>query len=126
MRYLGHSMANIFFPFRSEFSVNVVKRSLKSIRHDGDNKVDHPVRHHGKHRRKEEPLADPSTTPVVPPEEGNHTSPHSRRLYSHDMCYSTNQVLLVIAITCGVNFAFIFVVMTLVNLCNRSGDKLSR
>jgi len=119
-------MANIFFPFRSEFSVNVVKRSLKSIRHDGDNKVDHPVRHHGKHRRKEEPLADPSTTPVVPPEEGNHTSPHSRRLYSHDMCYSTNQVLLVIAITCGVNFAFIFVVMTLVNLCNRSGDKLSR
>jgi hypothetical protein len=42
------------------------------------------------------------------------------------MCYSTNQVLLVIAITCGVNFAFIFFVMTLVNLCNRSGDKLSR
>jgi len=104
----------------------MVKRSLKSIRHDGDNKVDHPVRHHRNHRRKEEPPADPSTTPVVPPEEWNKTSPHTRRLYSHDMCYSTNQVLLVIAITCGVNFAFIFVVMTLVNLCNRSGDKLSR
>jgi hypothetical protein len=108
---------------RSGNSVNVVKRSLKSIRHDGDNKVDHPIRHHGKHRRKEEPLVGPSSTTVSPPEEWNQTSPHTRRL---DMCYSTNQVLLVIAITCGVNFAFIFVVMTLVNVCSRSGDKMSR
>ncbi|KDR10283.1 hypothetical protein L798_15650 [Zootermopsis nevadensis] len=41
------------------------------------------------------------------------------------MCYSTNQVLLIIAVTCAVNFAFIFVVMTLVHVCNRAGGKLS-
>ncbi|PNF22565.1 hypothetical protein B7P43_G12852 [Cryptotermes secundus] len=62
---------------------------------------------------------------VSPSAEGNQTSPHSRRLASHDACYSTNQVLLVIAVTCAVNFAFIFVVMTLVHVCNRAGSKLS-
>jgi hypothetical protein len=34
-------------------------------------------------------------------------------------------VLLVIAVTCAVNFAFIFVVMTLVHVCNRAGSKLN-
>jgi hypothetical protein len=103
----------------------VVKRSLNSIRHDADNRAEHPVRHHGKHRRKLEPPLNLSTTTVSPSPEGNQTSPHSRRLASHDACYSTNQVLLVIAITCAVNFAFIFIVMTLVHVCNRAGGKLS-
>jgi hypothetical protein len=107
----------------------MVKRSLKSMRHGGDSEAHHAVRHHGKHRRKLEPPPPPpvnvSTTTVSPSEEGNQTSPHSRRLASHDACYSTNQVLLVIAVTCAVNFAFIFVVMTLVHVCNRAGSKLS-
>jgi hypothetical protein len=98
-----------------------MKRSLKSIRPDGDNKVEHPVRHHhGKHRWKLQPPVNLST-----PSEGNQTSPHSRRLADHDMCYSTNQVLLIIAVTCAVNFAFIFVVMTLVHVCSRTGGKLN-
>ncbi|XP_069692330.1 uncharacterized protein [Periplaneta americana] len=86
--------------------LNRAKRSLKAIRHDGDgdDPAEHPVRHHGKHRRKLEP--------------------RSRRLGAHDACYNTNQVLLIIAVTCAVNFAFIFTVMTLVHVCNRSGGKL--
>jgi hypothetical protein len=34
-------------------------------------------------------------------------------------------VLLIIGLTCAVNFAFIFVVMTLVHVCNRTGSKLN-
>jgi hypothetical protein len=96
------------------------------MRHDGDAETQHPVRHHGKHRRKLEPSTNLSTTTTSPAAESNQTSPHSRRLSSHDACYSTNQVLLVIAVTCAVNFTFICVVMTLVHVCNRSGTKLSR
>jgi hypothetical protein len=99
----------------------MVKRSLKSIRHDGVSKEEHLVRHHGKHRRKLEP--PPVNLSVTT--EGNQTSPQSRRLADRDMCYSTNQVLLIIAVTCAVNFAFIFVVMSLVQVCNRTGGKLS-
>jgi hypothetical protein len=35
-----------------------------------------------------------------------------------ETCYGPNEVLLIIAITCAVNFAFIFGVMTIVHLCN--------
>jgi hypothetical protein len=65
-----------------------------------------------------------SNTIVSPTAEGNQTSPHSRRIADHDVCYSTNQVLVIIAVTCAVNFAFIFVVMTLVHVCNLSSRKL--
>jgi hypothetical protein len=107
-------------------SAIVVKRSLQAMRDDGDADIQHPVRHHGKHRRKQEPSANLSSTSTSAPAEGNQTSPHSRRLAGHNACYSTNQVLLVIAVTCVVNFTFICVVMTLVHVCNRSGSKLSR
>jgi hypothetical protein len=98
---------------------------LQSTREDGDAEAQHPVRHHGKHRRKLEPSANASTATASPSVDANRTSPHSRRLAKHDACYSTNQVLLVVAVTCAVNFAFICVVMTLVHLCNRASSKLT-
>ncbi|PSN44803.1 hypothetical protein C0J52_22505, partial [Blattella germanica] len=91
------------------------KRGLKSIRDEGNNKVEHPVRHHGKHRRK--PAIAPAST----------VSSYAQNVtLEHELCYSANQVLCIIAVTCAVNFAFIFVVMTLVHVCNRQhGTKLS-
>ncbi|CAB3387496.1 Hypothetical predicted protein, partial [Cloeon dipterum] len=35
-----------------------------------------------------------------------------------NVCYGPNEVLIVIAVTCAVNFAFIFGIMTVVHLCN--------
>nr|CAD7434101.1 unnamed protein product [Timema monikensis] len=69
------------------------------------------------------PTPPPSTTPLS---EGNVTASGvekapvtRRRLDGHDACYNTYEVLLIIGLTCAVNFAFIFVVMAFVHLCNR-------
>lgn len=35
-----------------------------------------------------------------------------------EVCYGPNEVLIVIAVTCAVNFAFIFGIMTVVHFCN--------
>ncbi|KAJ9594543.1 hypothetical protein L9F63_027474 [Diploptera punctata] len=100
-----------------------VRRGLKSIRDEGNNKVEHPIRHHGKHRRRlEVNVTSSSAVQENTSSINNQTNgPVSRHLENHQLCYNnTNQVLLIIAVTCAVNFAFIFIVMTLVHICNRS------
>ncbi|XP_068084340.1 uncharacterized protein [Anabrus simplex] len=81
----------------------------------------HKVRH-SKSRRK--PVAVPTTPPTTAVPTSSSTTPAptapARRLERHDTCYNTNEVLLIIAITCAVNFAFIFVIMALVHVCNRN------
>ncbi|KAF4522654.1 hypothetical protein B566_EDAN011053 [Ephemera danica] len=61
----------------------------------------------------------------------HHRTPHPKivtnvtvtppQQHTADTCYGPNQVLLIIAVTCAVNFAFIFGVMTIVHLCNVRG-----
>ncbi|XP_059470200.1 uncharacterized protein LOC132193502 [Neocloeon triangulifer] len=43
---------------------------------------------------------------------------HNSTAAGHEVCYGPNEVLIVIAITCAVNFAFIFGIMTVVHFCN--------
>ena len=106
-------------------SMSRAKRGLKSIRDEVNNKVEHPLRHHGKHRRRLEQnmTASVGTEESSSSSRGNQTDgPVSRHLEEHELCYNTNQVLVIIAVTCAVNFAFIFIVMTLVHVCNRSSS----
>ncbi|VVC45179.1 Hypothetical protein CINCED_3A007722 [Cinara cedri] len=65
------------------------------------------VHHHGRHEMLADNLNDTSA--------GTPPPPHVLHATSVSMCYTTNEVLVIIAVTCFLNFAFILLIMTCVH-----------
>ncbi|XP_071438573.1 uncharacterized protein [Hetaerina americana] len=62
------------------------------------------------------PLGSASTSPASAPGPPLASSPRD----GHAACYGPDQVVLIIALTCALNFACIFLVMAFVHICNRN------
>ncbi|XP_046663443.1 uncharacterized protein LOC124356299 [Homalodisca vitripennis] len=72
--------------------------------------VGHRLRHHGKHHQGElwrvTTISDVINSTNIP------------TVDRPSVCYSTNEVLIIIGLTCVLNLAFIVVVMTCVHFCS--------
>ncbi|XP_046663444.1 uncharacterized protein LOC124356300 [Homalodisca vitripennis] len=72
--------------------------------------VGHRLRHHGKHHQGElwrvTTISDVINSTTIP------------TVDRASVCYSTNEVLIIIGLTCVLNLAFIVVVMTCVHFCS--------
>ncbi|XP_050442122.1 uncharacterized protein LOC126846574 [Adelges cooleyi] len=85
------------------------------------------VRHHGKHHK----MAPPDRWPSGAADQQQNAVHHRQTVFSAannsvansghlqstpaSMCYTTNEVLVIIAVTCFLNFAFILLIMTCVH-----------
>lgn len=107
---------------------------------DGDDGGRRTVRHHGKHHKMSPPNRWPGAADglagsgtgahMVAHHRGRHdtlvndrngtaaaagTPSHVLHATPVSMCYTTNEVLVIIAVTCFLNFAFVLLVMTCVH-----------
>lgn len=75
-----------------------------------DDRPGSAVEHH--HRRHDALVVNRNDTDMAG---GSASSPHVLHATPASMCYTTNEVLVIIAVTCFLNFAFILLIMTCVH-----------